>query len=541
MLECDRASYCTYNIVGSGRGQACSVAATWNCKVMLKNISSTWGIVCLAIVGNFFILPFNIHHVGSENYGVWLIITSMTGYLLLLQNGIPTAVERRLAHSRSRSSDAELVELMSTAIVLMVAIAILTLLIGLGVYFFVTQSASSPYEFSFEARVAFLVSLAHVILTILLLPATLTLAAHHKFVFINSASAAALMVRFAANVALVVWNPSIVSIGAALIIAMVVEISVMWWMVLGKYKYVRFEASSVRWSVVKGIAWLAAMSLILSIGFQFSFQSDALVIGAFLSNKDVTTFGVANTLVIYLTQFAISISVVAMPLASELYGKGDFEELRTIFLKWSKITIMLSWLVCAFLLVFGGDFLGAWVGDALREPGGRVLVILIASNLILLPMRGLAMPFLFAFGKVGVMTAAVVVTGIMNLAISIWLVVPLGLDGVAYGTAIPNVILALVLLYLVCRELDLSLVRYVGEVFGKAAVGFGVVVAVFLAAHEFLPTDTLFGVIVSGVLVTGLYGAVWLVFVLRGDRHLHWQEAGRFLPRGWRRGLTGQA
>src|SRR5206468_6913515 len=100
-----------------------------------------------------------------------------------------------------------------------------------------------------------------------------------------------------------------------------------------------------------------------------------------------------------------------------------------------------------------------------------VLQILMISSLAFLPVRGVALPILMGLGKPRTPTIAFLAAGLMNLALSIALARPLGLAGVALGTAIPNVLFALVVLVIACRELQIGVGRYFAYVVPRAALG----------------------------------------------------------------------
>ena len=57
---------------------------------------------------------------------------------------------------------------------------------------------------------------------------------------------------------------------------------------------------------------------------------------------------------------------------------------------------------------------------------------------------------------------------------------PLGLAGVALGTAIPNVLFAVVVLAIACRELGIPMASYLGYVVPRAALGALPVLALLL-------------------------------------------------------------
>ena len=58
---------------------------------MLKNIVSNWVTMAATLIVAFTLLPVILHSLGQEQYGLWLLITSMTGYLGLMNLGIPMA------------------------------------------------------------------------------------------------------------------------------------------------------------------------------------------------------------------------------------------------------------------------------------------------------------------------------------------------------------------------------------------------------------------------------------------------------------------
>src|SRR5258706_2629780 len=167
-------------------------------------------------------------------------------------------------------------------------------------------------------------------------------------------------------------------------------------------------------------------------------------------------FTVANSFIIYLMEFLIAIAAVVMPTATRLQTQGRSAELREIFLKWSKIALSLTMAAGLFLIVLGPRFIAWWVDPSFERPAGEVLQILMLSYLVFLPVRGVALPILMGLGKPGLPTIGFLVAGVVNLRLSIALVRPFGLAGVALGTAIPNVLFAIVVFMQACRELDVS-------------------------------------------------------------------------------------
>jgi len=259
--------------------------------------------------------------------------------------------------------------------------------------------------------------------------------------------------------------------------------------------------------------------MLLNVGNLLAFRSDAMVIGARLDAAQVTFFDIGNKFFDPMTSLLIGVGAVVMPMTSKLQATGDREEMRRVFLKWSKISLSIVLLVGTFLLVLGPDFLGSWIGPEYVGPSGAVLRVLMASFLVYLPVRGVALPVLLGLGRARAPAIALLAMGVLNLGLSLALVGPFGILGVAIGTAIPNVIFAGVLLRLACRELGLPIASYAGYVATRATIAALVPLAVFLASKHAIGVSSMTSLVAAGCIGTIGFAAAWILFVQRGDPH----------------------
>jgi O-antigen/teichoic acid export membrane protein len=257
--------------------------------------------------------------------------------------------------------------------------------------------------------------------------------------------------------------------------------------------------------------------LVLNAGSRLSFETDSIVIGKFMNVGAIPYFTVANSFLIYLMEFLLSIAAVVMPAATRLQTQGKQGELREMFLKWSKISLTLTIAAGLFLIVMGPRFIAWWVDPSFEQPAGQVLQILMISYLVFLPIRGVALPMLMGMGKAGLPTIGFLVTGIVNLVLSIALVRPLGLAGVALGTAIPNVLFAAVVFVQACREFDVGIGTFVRYVVPRAVLGAVPALAVLLWFKVGVDVRSLFALAVAGVAMVIVFAAMLVFFVYRND------------------------
>jgi len=229
---------------------------------------------------------------------------------------------------------------------------------------------------------------------------------------------------------------------------------------------------------------------------------------------------VANSLVVYLMEFVLAIAAVVSPMATKLNTEGRIDELRQMFLTWSKIALSLSLAAGVFLCVFGPRFIGWWIDPSFEEPSGRVLQILVLSCLVFLPVRGVALPIMIGLGKPQLPTTAFLAAGVLNVVLSVALARPFGLTGVAIGTAVPNVLFAVFVLAVTCRELRVPIRTYVEYVVPRAALGTVPLVVPLLALRIGLDVRTLPGMIAAGVMMLAIFAVTWVFFVYRDDQYV---------------------
>lgn len=140
------------------------------------------------------------------------------------------------------------------------------------------------------------------------------------------------------------------------------------------------------------------------------------------------------------------------------------------------------------------------------------------SYLVFLPVRGVALPILMGLGKPKLPTIGFLIAGVINLGLSILLVRPLGLAGVALGTAIPNVLFAALVLVQACRELEMPILEYIRYVVPRAVLGAFPVLALLLWFKLGLEVRGLGGLVAAGIAMVVLFGLTWVLFVYRNDR-----------------------
>jgi O-antigen/teichoic acid export membrane protein len=501
---------------------------------VLKNIASNWLLTLVTIAVTYILTPFSIHKLGDAGYGTWLLITSFTGYLLLLTLGVPMASVRSMAQHAAVGRDRDLNKAIASTAGLYLSLGAAAFCLGCILFAFFDSAYVVPPGLRTDARLAFFLAVVYVSAGFIgQLPYGI-MAAHHDFVRRNAVQLTALILRLGLTIAVLTLSPSLVSLAVVLLATLVFEFAVMWVVVRRRYPAVRLRFSDFDKREIRLIFSFSLFVLILNVGERLMFQSDALVIGAFLGVSHVPYYAVANSLGLYLMEFVIAIAAVVMPTVTKLQAQGQRDDLKEVFLKWSKIALSLTLMAGTFLLVLGPRFLGWWIDPAYESGAGRVLQILTVGAMIYLPVRGVALPVLMGLGKPKQATLAYVISGVANVGMSIALVRSMGLVGVALGTTIPLIGYAVALLVLACRELGVSVTRYATYVVPRALIGAMPAAAVLLVFKLGADVRGIVGLASAGFAMIAVYTLTWVLFVYRDDPYV---DLRRHVPvfRSWRR------
>jgi O-antigen/teichoic acid export membrane protein len=493
---------------------------------VFKNVGSNWVVTLVTVAALYVLTPFTFHTLGDAAYGTWMLITAMTGYLSLLTLGVPMASVRSFAQHIAVGDEQKLSEAIGGCMALYLILGGIALVVGTGLYVFFSFY-NIPQPLSTDAHWAFVLMVLFVSIGFVGLLPEGVLASHDDFVPRNIVRLSALLLRVVLTVVLLSLTASLAALALVQVACLVFDFCLCWVFIRRRYPNIRIRLRDFDWAMARRIFSFSLFVLVLNAGARLSFETDSLVIGAFKDVGSIPYFTVANSFLVYLMEFIIAIAAVVMPIATRLKTLGKTAELRDVFLKWSKIALSLCLMVGLFLIVLGGRFIAWWIDPAFETQAGQVLQVLMISYLVFLPIRGVALPILMGLGKPGVPTIGFLVAGVLNVVLSILFVGPLGLAGVALGTAIPNVLFAGLVLIQACRELETPIWEYLRYVVPRATVGALPVLALLLWFKHGVGVRSLSELAAAGLAMVVVFGAIWVFYVYRDDPYV---DLRNYLP-----------
>lgn len=222
--------------------------------------------------------------------------------------------------------------------------------------------------------------------------------------------------------------------------------------IIKKYPEFRFSLSDVEFKYANGILGFGIQMFILQIAALVLNQTDNLIILRYFGGDQVTPY---NFCYKYFSVINTFITVVMTPLWSAYtaaYARKDVQWIQSTFKK----SAMLYGLVFAGTIaavIVCRPFMRIWTGRDLDfQPG---LILLTAVYFLILMASHIFSTFVNGIGKVKEATVAVLIEAVINVPLSIFFAVNLGMgvNGVILGSIICVTISIIVYPYVTFREL----------------------------------------------------------------------------------------
>ncbi len=428
----------------------------------LLSAVTNWLAFAANLLVTFFISPFLIHTLGDSRYGVWVFVESILAYFTLFDLGIAACVVRFTAKFQAANDQQELNRLASSCFALFLGLGSLAFLIGLALMpLFAPTMRESGMELG-EIITFSLLMLGNLAMSLPLSVFPSILDGLERFAAKSAARIVFLGLRTAATVVLLEREPSLLGLGIIFTIGNLAENAVMaalCWVQLPK---LRFSVRLIDRATLKAVKGYSIDAFLAMVAGRVSVQSGAIVVGIFLGAAEVAWFAIALRLVEFAKAFLRSATMTLTPAISSLDASGNVEAIRQVLFKGTRWVLYLIIPVHLGLIKFGRPFLSIWLGPEYADHCYATLVIL-SGTLSLVVATSVASRILYGMGLLRRFARASLLEATVNLSLSLILAPRLGLVGVAWASAIPNLLFCLFAIVYVCRLLSISGGAYAGK------------------------------------------------------------------------------
>jgi O-antigen/teichoic acid export membrane protein len=453
--------------------------------------------------------PYLIRHLGASRYGVFALITIVTGYLANLEFGFGHAMGRFLSRARAagRGDDEEAV-LNTSLAVFLAAATIGGLAVLVGSPFIDQRFVHGALPVRQEALGAIRLGGVLLVLTFLSTFAATGLGALGKFkTFVVTRGVFGTLLSAGAIVT-VAMGGGLRAVVTVQVVLGAVQCAILFGR-LARATPVRLRPS-IHAQTFRAMASFGVMVLIAGLASQALMQGPPTVLAARASTRDVAAFAVPAVIMQQLASIASSASLGFLTFASGESTAPDRTHLAAVFQSNLRMTILVAGLPVAYLAVFAHVLLGSWISASFAASASGALRWL-AVGALALAISGAPADVSRAFGRPGFVTLYTIVGALLAIGTSLALVGAYGASGVAAALCLTLVVITIPFIGLVSRGLLDTRPRTLAAALWPPLALIACASALFVVANAIV--TGLAAALATGVLVTILYAAVVLTRV----------------------------
>jgi O-antigen/teichoic acid export membrane protein len=487
----------------------------------------------VVVLSRIALVPVIVHAVGVTDFGVWVVVGSVASFAFLLDLGMSTALVKYVAEHRAREEAEESRLMLGAATslygLLGVALSVLGLLIAIAL-------ASVFHLGPDHGRLAaWLVAVTAIDVGISLVAAapTATLKGLQRFAAVNALTVVGALAGVALTVGVLWAGGGIVGVAAvaAFNSAAMYAVSV----VAVRRLAPGYIGPLVRWDRAR-IGRLLRFSrsiAVIQVAIRMQGRLDVIVIAAALPVRMVTPYNFAQRLADGTRIATDQFGKVILPLATEVSATRERSVLRQLFLTTTRLTLVIAIGVGLPLALLGGSILSIWVGDAFADYHALVAILACAA-IVDLPSYPAA-AVLQSIERHGPIAWMALASGAANVFLSIALVGPYGVEGVAFATLLASgvEIVCFVLPY-AARELGISIKEFLSEVVLRLVLPVAFFAALIVGANALVPATSLIRLIaVVGAALIGYIVVYMALCAPRAERAAYYSGVAVAVRLAW--------
>jgi O-antigen/teichoic acid export membrane protein len=500
-----------------------------------RNVSTRYLAIIVEIVIGLVLLPLNLAYLGPAEYGLWVLLGSVTIHFSLLDLGYAGALVKFMAHYRAHRDARALNEIASTLFFVFLVIGLVAYALTIGVAFNLDHIFRvTPVQAETGKWILTIIGL-YVALNFPFSVYGGVMAGFQRYDANNFVAIVTSVVAALVNAAVLLAGGDLLTLVAATTGVRILAFFVYRLNAYRIFPDLRISLSRFRTSRLREVTGFSIYSSIIDWANKLNYQLDEIVIGVFMGSASVAVYAVAERIISGTQRLTNQLNGVLFPTVVDSDAGEHRERLQQILLQGTRLSLAMVLPLAVTLILLADPLLRVWLRDKATPTmlGAVPLIQILAVGVVIrvgnatgtTVLKGAGCHRMLAFVNLG--------TGLVNVALSIMLIKPYGLVGVAWGTLIPIAFASFFILYpAACRRVGLS-VRHgvVHSVLPAIWPALVVIVLGYWVAQS--PwSGTLLAVVMQAVAGGLLYLALFFsVAIGRRDRALYTEKALEVLGR----------
>ena len=518
---------------GPGQAPSWACASHGQLRTVARNVSTRYLAIAAETAIGLVMLPFNLAHLGQAAYGLLVLSASITVHLSLLDLGYGGSLVRFFAHYRAHRDERALNEIASTLFFVFAACGLLAYAVAAGLAFNLDRFFNITPEQAHIGRWVLLIIAVQVALNFPFSVYGGVVVGFQRFDANNIVAIATSIIAAIVNAVVLLAGYGLVTLVAATTTVRVLAYFVYRHNALRIYPQLRIRPSLFRRTRLKEVTGFSIYVSIIDWANKLNYQLDEIVIGVILGPMAVAVWAPAERIISAVQRLTNQLNGVLFPLVVDSNALQQQATLQRILIEGTRFSLATVVPISLTLIVLADVLIRAWLGPRADAVAGCIPVIQILAIAVAIRVgNATGNVVLKGAGRHRFLAWVNLATGAVNVLLSILLIGPYGLPGVAVGTLLPIAAASCFVLFpAACRRAGLPLARTVATAVLPAVWPAAVVGVVLLALRPYAP-GTVLAVVLEAATGAALYFVLFVAALGRRERAFYTSKLKELVRRG---------
>lgn len=484
-----------------------------------RNALGSYGQQALLGVTALALTPYLFRKLGTDGFGTWSVMFTLTTIFLMLEVGFSTGVTKFVAQFRAEERRADLQRTVGASVLLMAGLGLAALAVSVALAVFVPGLAADSEVGAF--RTGMFVLGGAMLLRLPFVAYGAALIGYQRYDRYAIGQSVLTVVFGVGAVVAVEAGGGVLGVAVAYAVGLIVGGLAFAPLLRRTDSELSLRPRLAGPEERRRVAGFGGFSLLADAMIFVGSRMDTVVIAAIRNAAAAAPFAAAVKLQSALGALTLPFLNLLMPMISELDARGLRDAVLRRFELATRVTAQMTLPVAVGVALFASDIVSTWLGPTAPPVTAAIMAILALQTLMLSAVA--ADKVLIGIGRVRLVGGLNLLEGLSNLAISIALVSAYGAIGAAVGTLVASTVLGPLKFPLACRAIDRSTLAFLRSSIGPAVAssipGLAAMVAVWAAMEPGaarLAIGLPLGIVISLAVATYQVGPRRLAGELRG-------------------------
>lgn len=412
-----------------------------------KNVGLSFLIKVFNIVVGLLLLPMTINYVNPVQYGIWLTLSSIIGWMSFFDVGLGNGLRNKLAYSLAFNQNEEAKKYVSTtyATLTLISLALFVLFYFLNQHINWRLILNVPSNVSDDISLVIIMVLGSFCVRFVVQVLNTVLIAIHET---STSSLNLSLGQLGVLIAIFILKRTIPgSLFILVVVLTTVPIVVTFiasiYFYSTRLKYIAPSFASINFSYAKSILNVGGSFFVIQIGAMILFQTDNIIITRVIGPEAVTEFNVAFKLFSVITMVCNIILAPYWSAFTDAYAKEDFAWMKNSMNHIRKLWLGITFIVIPLIVCCSGFIYKFWIGDSIHIP--FLLSVVMGAQVIGYTCLMVNCSFLNGIGKIRIQLYLYIFSSIINIPLGVYLGKKMGTSGVTLSNVVVYIFMNIIL------------------------------------------------------------------------------------------------